>query len=205
MTNVLLWVTAISTLGTGIATVGLVVVAQRTFGGAADQLRLLQEQAQRDSRPYVTVRAVPGLHGAGFWDLVVENFGKSAAYEVTVDAGPITPRDANDHISERLADYLATPRTLVPGARERVMWRSEDAPSMGVTESGAPAAVTCRLSYRNEQLDQFEETYPLDLMGYGAVVPMPTEGPRASGTGKELANIEKALRTLNVHVGELRH
>lgn len=71
---------------------------------------------------------VPGLQGLGSWDLIIENKGASSAVEVIVDAGKLTPQDGQDHIIPNLSKYLLAPKTLVPGARRRVMWAhdSED-------------------------------------------------------------------------------
>ncbi|MEE3851928.1 hypothetical protein VZC37_16420 [Gordonia sp. LSe1-13] len=139
MESVLPWVTAIGAGVTARATVGLALVAAATLGGAQTQLQLLREQAVREGRPYVVAEVVPGLHGAGFTDLVVANTGRTIAHDVTVDVGPLTKRNGDDHISDALHRYLSTPRTLAPGARHRVMWRME--PHSRMSEAGPEQTV----------------------------------------------------------------
>lgn len=99
-----------------------VVVAFFAALFALSQLRMIRKDSRERTRPYVQLDVVPGLHGPGSWDLIVENRGASAALQVVIDAGLFTPLDADDHIAPIIGDYLLTPKTLVPGARRRVMW-----------------------------------------------------------------------------------
>lgn len=48
------------------------------------------------------------------------------------------------------------------------------------------------------------ETYELDHATMTTVSPAPTDEPRRSESGNELADIDRALRALAGHVGELR-
>ena len=108
------------------------------------------------------------------------------------------------YITEPLVLYLMTPRTIAPGARQRVMWKRVEGSGSGDTEAGAPGQVTGVVSYRDDFGSRYHETYDLSVDTVGAWAPAPTEGPRAMGSGKVLANIEKAIRTLSTHIGELR-
>lgn len=195
------WMTAIGTVATAVATFGLVVVAAVTFGGARRQLRLLREQLDRESRPYVFADVVPGLHGAGNWDLIITNLGKSTAYGVQVRA-TVEPQDADDHIAGPLNDYLNEARVLVPGARHRVMWRMEAEGRHRA--AGAAARTEAALVYTDAGGARFSEDYVWDVDVLGAASPVPTEGPRSTSANAELGNIERAIRSLSVHVGELR-
>lgn len=58
--------------------------------------------------------------------------------------------------------------------------------------------------YRGEFDETYTESYVLATDIVGRIAPAPTEGSSRLGSGMELVNIEKALRTLNMHVGELR-
>lgn len=198
----MLWMTAITSLITALTTIGLLVVAVFALRGAVNQLRLLQEQNHEQTRPYVVADIVPGMHGAGTWDLVVTNLGRSIALGVTIDIGPFAPQNERDTITEPLKRYLTTPRTLAPGARQRVMWRS-DWKDMG-RHFGAPRTASGRVTYADNVGIQYEEEYDLSVEGVAAATPVPTKGNTELGAGMELRNIELALRTLNVHVGELR-
>ena len=203
MDDALLWITAIGSLLTACATTALVWVAWRTLNGAREQLRLLREQAAREGRPYVVAEIVPGLHGAGSSDLVLRNVGRTIALAITVEVNKIADRGPGDYISGALMQYLAEPRTLAPGSRQRVMWRAEPSDS-GRGEAGAARRVSGQVNYRDETGAKYSETYDLSVETISKSSPIPTEGPRVHGDGKELANIERALRTLNGHVGELR-
>lgn len=198
----MLWTTAITGLITALTTIGLLVVAVFALRGALKQLRLLQEQSHEQTRPYVVADVAPGMHGAGTWDLVVTNVGRSIALGVSIDIGPFAPQNEHDTIAEPLARYLATPRTLAPGARQRVMWRSDwkDASR----HFGAPRSATGRVTYTDNAGTPYDEAYDLSVEGMAAATPVPTKGETELGAGKELRNVELALRTLNVHVGELR-
>lgn len=204
MESALLWVTATGTALTALATMGLVWVAWRTLGGARDQLVLLQRQAAREGRPYVVAEVVPGLHGAGSADLVVQNLGRTLAHQVMIDVGTLSVRDDDDYISGPLAEYLAKPMTLAPGSRHRIMWRCEPREEAGHGEAGAPKTAQGTVHYSDDDGRQYSETYDLSVDGVMQVTPVPTVGPRSHGDGKELVNIGHALRTLNQHVGELR-
>lgn len=208
MESALLWATAVGGTVTAIATVGLVIVAAKTLGGAQKQLRLLREQVIREGRPYVIAEVVPGIHGAGFTDLVIANSGRTIAHDVAVDVGPLARRDAEDHISDALRKYLDTPRTLAPGARHRLMWRME--PHNGMSEAGANRAdVTGKIAYRDDEGRKYTESYDLSVDTMLDAMPVPTEGAKVSGSSRtktemELGNISRAIRALNLHVGELR-
>lgn len=204
MDEILLWTTALGSLATALFTAFLWLVAWKTLGGARDQLRLLRQQSEREGRPYVTLDVVPGLHGAGRWDLVVTNTGRTAAKSVTFAFDEWAPKDGSDHITAGLQKYLCATHILVPGARHRLMWRSEDDPKSSMTEAGADASKRLTVNYQDDRGQDYVDDFDFDVGVLGVASPVPTEGPRKQGAGNELANIEKEVRTLNVHVGELR-
>lgn len=202
------WLTASAAIVTAVATGLLALFAFTAFRASVEQLKLLSADSARQTRPYVNIDLAPGLHGNGFWDITIENLGRSIARDVRIDPGPLGPRDARDHISGRLADFFARPLTLPPGARRRVMWRMEEDETR--TVAGAPAEVDVQVSYADDQQKRYTETFNVASEGYGHVAPSPTTGSKVSGGGRSkgdesLANIERALRTLNTHVGMLRH
>lgn len=208
MESALLWATAIGGCLTALATIGLVIVAGKTLGGAKTQLNLLREQAVREGRPYVVAEVVPGLQGGGFSDLVVANTGRTIAHDVTIDVGPLTKRTDDDHISDALHTFLSTPRSLAPGSRRRVMWRME--PSEHLAEAGADrSGISGKIEYSDADGNEYVEDYDLSVDTLHDATPLPTQGPTVNSpsltkTDTELANISRAIRTLNTHVGELR-
>lgn len=202
------WLTASAGIVTAFATSLLAIFAFTAFRASVAQLKLLSADSKRQTRPYVNVDLSPGLHGAGFWDITIENVGRSIARNVRLDPGPLKARDSDDHISENLAAFLARPLTLPPGARRRVMWRMEADEHR--TVAGADSDVAVEVTYSDDQGETFSDTFNVTVEGYGIVAPSPTTGRSVSGGGRtrteeSLANIERVLRTLNMHVGMLRH
>lgn len=201
METTLLWITATGSVLTAVFTCALWLVGWRTLGGAREQLKLLREQAERDGRPYLAIDVVPGLHGAGFWDLVIENTGRSVARAVKLEVPRWDAADPDDHITEPLRRFLAATHTIGPGARRRVMWRmSRD--DIGV--AGAPAVTTLAVAYQDETGGDLGESVTFDLETLAPLAPSPTEGARKGAGGRDLANIDFALRALSSHIAELR-
>lgn len=199
---------ALGGLITAVATCFLAYFAFTTFSTALRQLELMSQDSDRQTRPYVTVDLAPGLHGSGHWDLTIENTGHSPARHVTIDAGALEPRDDEDHISEKLSTYLRDPFTLHPGTRRRLMWRTEA--REGRNEAGGSAHTDITVGYKDDREVEFLDTFTISPGVYGPISPAPTKGPKLEGSSRtkaeaSLANIERALRTLNHHVGMLRH
>ena len=186
-----------------------VVVAFFAALFALSQLRMIRKDSRERTRPYVQLDVVPGLHGPGSWDLIVENRGASAALGVVIDAGEFTPLDVEDHIAPIIGKYLLTPKTLVPGARRRVMWgfqlAGRDARA-GVLEP-RKATVTYlderKASRKWPKPRPYRETFVLGDTHGAAVFPAPTEGSKPNSRDM-LAHIDRALRAMNSHIGELR-
>lgn len=202
------WLTAFAATVTAVATLLLAWFAFIAFRASVAQLKLMSADSARQTRPYVNIDLSPGLHGIGFWDITIENLGHSIAREVRIDAGQMCARDADDHISEPLAEFFARGLTLPPGARRRVMWRMEA--GEGRTVAGADGDVTLTVTYADDQGTRYVDTFDVAVDGYGSVCPSPTTGPKVSSGGRSkgeesLANIDRALRTLNTHIGLLRH
>lgn len=192
------------------ATAAGVLVGLIAALAAIRQLRMISRDSRDRTRPYVQLDVVPGLQGPGSWDLIIENRGASAAHDVRIDAGTLEPVDDEDHIVGALSVYLATPRTLVPGARRRLMW-AFNLPDRGI-RAGVLEGRTVQVLYRDEQgmrrrrpSRPFEDNFLLeDVTSTAAgIYPAPTEG-RTTNSNDPLKNINLAVRSLSAHVGELR-
>lgn len=200
MESALLWTTAVGSALTAAATIGLVWVAWRTLGGARDQLVLLQLQSAREGRPYVVAEVVPGLHGAGSSDLIVQNLGRTLAHRVVIDVGALSIRDEDDYISGPLSEYLSKPKTLAPGSRHRVMWRCEPREEACRGEAGAPKTARGRVSYTDDAGCQYMETYDLSVDGVMQVTPVPdcwstvTRGGERAGEHRSRASRPESTR-----------
>lgn len=171
----------------------------------AYQVCLLRKQISDAERPYVVADVVPGLHGVGSWDLTLHSTGRSAARRVriTTKTSSWDPRNSSDHITEPLLDYLGRQRDLPPGARRRVMWSYSRDDDQAV---GGPAVATVTVTYEDADARSYSESFTFDTDVLAKVSPVPSEGPRKKGSeaGQELMNIDRAVRNLSQHLGELR-
>jgi len=191
------------------ATIAGVLVALLAAMFALSQLGMIRKDSRERTRPYVQLDVVPGLHGAGSWDLIIENRGASTALQVIIDAGEFTPQDGEDHISPIIGDYLLTPKTLVPGARRRVMWGLSH-PERNI-KAGVLAPREVKVSYLDERkvrrrwpkAHPYNDTFEVGDAFGAAVFPAPTEGALPNNKDM-LAHIDRALRAMNGHIAELR-
>lgn len=183
------------------------VAALATAGIAAYQVHLLRKQMKEDARPYVVADVVPGFHGGGSWDLTLHSTGRSTARKVRITTEPEpdtwNSTDPDDHITKPLVAYLAAERVLPPGARHRVMWRRAEE---GRPWSGAPSVSTVTVAYEDDSGKPYSESFAFDTDLLAEVSPIPSPGARKgeSEEGRELMNIDRAIRNLAQHVGELR-
>lgn len=182
------------------------IAALITASIGAYQVFLLRKQMQDDARPYLVADVVPGLHGAGSWDLILHSTGRSTARRIRVTTDPdlaTSERNSSDHIIEPLSQYLGQELSLSPDARHRVMWRYAHE---GQKSAGAPAKVTATVTYEDDHHKRYTESFTFDTEALAKSAPAPSEGSKKSGPGegKELQNIDRALRNLATHVGELR-
>jgi hypothetical protein len=94
-----------------------VVAARAAFRQVAEARELRQEQAQ----PYVAVYMEPSAATPEIVDLVIRNFGATAAHEVRLNIVPSLQRSVQGGGSEEvwLPELLPT---LVPGQEWRTMW-----------------------------------------------------------------------------------
>ena len=85
------WISAWSAAITAGLTFGVLVAALWAASAARDTLAQMRadsaaqtQDSARANRPYVHARMVPSIAGLDTWDLVIENSGRTAAYELTL-------------------------------------------------------------------------------------------------------------------------
>ncbi|WP_270409878.1 hypothetical protein [Brachybacterium paraconglomeratum] len=160
-----------------------------------------REDSARATRPYVYVRLVPGLWGAGFWDSIIENTGKTAAYELTFD---LDSEEDPGRFGEPIERMRTAGLTLPPGARIRTAWYAPKDLQSDPPEALGYRLSTVTLRYQDSAGKQYVEA-PTRLTAddYG-LTPSPSEGPKKAGTDTDsiLKNIENALRTIARNIGE---
>lgn len=193
---------------------GLIGAATGLVGATVGLVNLghIRGDSKNRTRPYIFVEPTPGLHGDGAWDLRVANLGASIANDVRLSVSPAWgPVDKNDSHTPAIKEVLSKPFTLPPGSHLRLMWRL-DRPGEKDKRilAGAPENTEITASYKGDidrksrrkgYIDKFSVRTDL-----GKAVPVPTTGSKLTGAenGKELQNIDRALRALTAHVGELR-
>lgn len=167
------WVTAATALTAG-------AVAFFQLGEAR---RLRREQAQ----PYVVVYLEDTPGGKKMVDLVVENFGATAAYDVQVSIAP-TPERSNfegEYREVKVPDFPV----LVPKQRWRNLW--DTGPSRA--DSGLPDRHTARVEAKDSQGKQLPTLeYILDWSTRRDRLSMTTYGEH--DIAKALIEISKAIR-----------
>lgn len=218
-----------STFATALFTLGLLLTAVLTAWSAMKTLRAARdanEQAKRDSilqtRPYVYAEVLPSLAGAGSYDLVVRNQGRSAARDLRMAFEPQV--NAPDDIAAAVLRAFDTPRDLPPGSSLRTYWHidapegeslmnAENTKPIETEGSGMPKRGVIHLHYAGDDPSQnpYTEKCPFDVETAG-LWPIPEDGPEAQGphdtpssemTSKE-RRFYKALQALSRHLGHLR-
>lgn len=115
-------------------------------------------QAKTDSknanRPYVGASIEPSIRGDTVFDLVVRNYGRSVAKNVTIELKEDPkPKDA---IVRSLLEMFETPRSLMPAQSLRAMWRA--VPAIG-TKFVADGPDATNGTHRDKELGMPESAY----------------------------------------------
>jgi hypothetical protein len=135
------WVTAAIALTAGLA--------------ALAQLREAQQLRAEQSQPYVAVFMEQSRPNAQFIDLIVRNFGATAAIDVEVSIDPAPTQAVMD------GDPLWLPAvipTLVPGQEWRTLWDG----TVRRSEAGLPDAHSATASFKDSRGRPFSFSYALD-------------------------------------------
>ncbi len=144
------WVSAVATLVTASIAIAAAVIARKQLGEAR---RVREEQAQ----PYVAVFMADSAVNK-FQDLVIRNFGTTAAKDIAVKIEPIPSRAST---AEEGYGEVWLPKeipTLVPGQEWRTLW---DFTPTRVAQ-GLPDQHTAIVTFEDSQGTRFELSYDLD-------------------------------------------
>lgn len=202
-------IAALAAITTALLTLGLLLVGWKAARAARDTLHQMKEDSiaqqldsARVSRPYVYARIAPSLAGEGAWDLILENAGKAAAYEIKIDIEADGVED--DVVSKAVKTFAQAGTFLPPGARVRTFWAFDpDEKSDPSHAMGYPRA-TISLTYVDGEGTRYDDRKVVldpELLG---LTPVPKTGPEAtSGANKEERNIAHALRAIAHNIGEL--
>jgi len=203
------WISAWSAAITAGLTFGVLVAALWAASAARDTLAQMRadsaaqtQDSARANRPYVHARMVPSIAGLDTWDLVIENSGRTAAYELTL--GIKTAEGARvepvDIVTGGVRKFAETGHTLHPGASVRMYW------TVGATEAdptGFPPSLVTVHYVDSEGVRYTERPVLLDPNTVG-VTPVPGTGP-VRGNDRD-AHLERntlnALRAIARNVGE---
>ena len=138
------------------ATVGVAVTAAIA---ALWQVRELRRTRKEEAQPYVVVYMEPTF-SPEFIDLVIQNFGKTAAYAVRVIADPpLAQTDGHTTSDLWLPEELPV---LVPGQEWRTFWNS----AMERKGSDLPAAHDVEVTYADSRGKRFSLESRLDWSVY---------------------------------------
>lgn len=177
------------------------------------QLRIMAQDSFDRTRPYVSIKAVPGLAGSGFFDLIVENSGGSAARKIRGSFVGLSETKHIDNFRESAIDTFAEGFSLVPGERHRIWWQLNVPegktwsmePHIGENYAlGMPSNVGLTIEYENEKGHKFTDTVDINIE--------PLKNSPATDGGKEAPKelnkkemmIFDSLRDLNSSLKEIR-
>ncbi|SRR6266487_406524 len=137
--------------------VGTLVVAIVAALAAFRQVREARTLRQEQAQPYVAVFMEPSAATVQIIDLVVRNFGTTAAHDVRLT---ITPRVQRSVEGGGVEDVWLPDRlpTLVPGQEWRTMWDS----GRYRPQSELPDQHDARVSFRDSRGQALSASYQLD-------------------------------------------
>lgn len=144
-----------------IGTWGAVLVAAAAGTIALFHLRELRRTREEESRPYVVVYMEPTDATPQIIDLVIKNFGKTAAYDVHVRFDPPLRRSVQGQQAEDVWVFDQLP-VLVPGQEWRTMW--DFGPSRA--QSDLPERYEASVTYRSSRRPLPPLKYVLDWSAY---------------------------------------
>ncbi|HMT05924.1 MAG TPA: hypothetical protein PKD76_10310 [Solirubrobacterales bacterium] len=153
---------------------------------ALNQLRETRKQRMEASQPYVAVALRPSEVDPSIADLVVRNFGATAAFDIDFEMDPKPERHSSGGAEAVwIPDRIST---LVPGQEWSTWWDS----GYQRFESSLPRKSKATVSYRDSHGQDFKFEYSLDWTPYLNAGRVVAYGPHHSA--KALRSIEKLLK-----------
>lgn len=202
VTNVVPWtdvVTALSSVVTAVATVGLVIGAVYAGSIALQTLKQMKKDSAAQTRPYLHAEISYSIAGQKAWDLIIHNSGRSAARKLTADLEywPVGPAD---QIIQDTWHLLRTPRVLPPDTSVRTLWYMGPRLEYTAAESadGFIRSNVIKLSYEDGNGVSYSESFELDLDSL-RMTPGPAEGvtwSNATHQDKKMSDIVRAINAL---------
>ena len=177
--------------------------AEQTVIQMREDSHALREDSALATRPYLSARLVPTLWTDNGAEVLIENYGRSAAYDFTMD---IDSSDAPDDDFVREARKFAESKlVLPPGARMRVLWYMPARLTEGIPKDLGFESSTVALRYTDSAGVVYEDQPTLLDVDTLRAGPRASSGPRELG-GPDLLSKDRnhALRTIAEHLGELR-
>lgn len=161
-----------------------VAVAAVAAVAALWQLRQASQARVEEARAYVAIYTEPSRASAMILDLVVRNFGQTAAFDVVISSEPRLMR-AQPREELWLPNEIPT---LAPGQEWRSMWDFGPA----YFESGLPHRYDVVVSFRTVDGERQTYHYTLDWEAYEGAEAVTVYS--AHDIAKELKEIRKATR-----------
>lgn len=169
----------------GWATAAVALIAGGVAVGQLGEARRLRlEQAQ----PYVVAYMEPNATSTYYMDLVVRNFGTTAAHDVRLKVDPRPRRAAGTGGAVCLPDSIPV---LVPGQEWRTMW-----------DSGA--RLKSDLPDRHEAVVSFKDSQGAPLLPFRSILDFGTHKDRLHTVVYGVHDAAKALREINKTIKKWR-
>lgn len=168
------WITALATLG--LVATGIIAawISISTF--------------KKTTRPYVCATINPGIagHKSNAWDVLIRNYGKTAAYNITFKVHPelaLTDDDDDDVLRDMTLGLSQDPFYLAPGASIRLLWTMSQFEEVTkgekklLDQKGMPERTTITFSYSDSPHRRRARYQDRSLIRYEGIGPTPLAQP----------------------------
>jgi hypothetical protein len=156
---------------------------------AFQQVRLSRRLRQEQAQPYVALYMEPSVVSPHFIDLVVKNYGTTAARNIEINISPQPMRSGDGGQPAEPIDYPRQMPTLVPAQEWRTLW--DFGPAR--IEQGLPGKYTAVVKFDGAlQADVLSFTYHLDWELFSSQRWVQTYGMHDAA--KALREMEKHMR-----------
>lgn len=221
MTDAIQMVTAVGLLASAVWAGSVGVQTMRASQASSEAAVKANDQAAVDSinanRPYVGVSIEPGINGDGAYDLLVKNYGRSIAQNLTI-AIHDAPKPA-DTIVVSLIEMFETPRSLMPTQTIRAIWQLNAGEKATFVPDGDPDAengthrkkvagmgrsAVLTASYSDADGRDYKDKFEV-MLDRSGLWPAPNVGPDISGRELRHADFYKLGQTIATHIGSTRY